>query len=166
MGKEGKETDEGVGGFRNLHNTALTVKISSGVAECQRACSTELETERCRAHRRTPGWTAITTGGVVSMGHVSTSLSTRAWESHLELVAVELSVTVSESLQVNGKLDVAAAHDVLELELGAELPQNTCSVARRQARVVLLLCPCHKHCARCRSNSRIYMIRMIMAAKR
>ena len=74
-------------------------------------------------------------------------------DTHLRLVAAELSVAVCESLQTNGEFDVTTTDDVLNLELRelgveAELLDNTCVLARRQARVVLRLGTRDDHLAR------------------
>ena len=74
-------------------------------------------------------------------------------DTHLRLVAAELSVAVRKPLQTNGELDVAAAHDVLNLELRklgveAKLLDDTGILARGQPRVVLRLGTRHDHLAR------------------
>ena len=76
-----------------------------------------------------------------------------AQATHLRLVAAELSVAVRKSLQPNGELDVATAHNILDLELGElgvepKLLHNTCVLARRQPRVVFRLRTRHDHLAR------------------
>lgn len=85
----------------------------------------------------------------VSLGGTTT---TNAQVSHLWLVTAELSVAVGQSLQPNGELDVAAADDVLNLELGElgvepKLLDDARVLARRQPRVVLRLCSRHNHLA-------------------
>ena len=73
--------------------------------------------------------------------------------TYLWFVAAELSVAVRQALKTNGELDVAAADDVLDLELGelrveAKLLNDTCVLARRKARVVLRLGTGDDHLAR------------------
>lgn len=80
-------------------------------------------------------------------------------QTHLWLVAAELSVGVSQSLQANGELDVATAHDVLNLEfrklrVEAQLLHDASVFARRQSRVVLGLCTRDDHLARGEDESR------------
>ena len=77
--------------------------------------------------------------------------------THLWLVTAELSVAVRKALKTNGDLYIAAAHDVLNLELGelgveAELLDDACVLARGEARVVLGLCAGDDHLARCENE--------------
>ena len=78
--------------------------------------------------------------------------------TNLWFITAELSVTVRESLQTNGELDIATANDVLDFEfrkLGveAELLNNASVLARRQPRVVLRLRARDDHLSR-RENQR------------
>ena len=73
--------------------------------------------------------------------------------TNLWLVAAELSVAVRKPLQTNGKLDVTAANDVLDFELGklgveSKFLNDTSIFARRQPRVVLRLRARNDHLSR------------------
>src|SRR6266478_1556418 len=75
------------------------------------------------------------------------------WDAYLWLITTELSVAVRKTLETNWEFDVAAAHDVLNLEfrkLGvkAKLLDNARVLARRQARIIFALCTSHDHLAR------------------
>jgi len=70
----------------------------------------------------------------------------------LGLVRAEVVMLRCQTLETNRKLDVAAADDVLDLEVGelrveAELLDDTSVLARRELRVILALCTGHNHLA-------------------
>ena len=74
-------------------------------------------------------------------------------QTHLGLITTELSVAVCKTLQPNGELDVAAANNILDFELGelgveAELLNDTRVLPRRQSRVIFRLGTRHHHLAR------------------
>src|SRR6266852_9325350 len=76
-----------------------------------------------------------------------------ARDAYLWLITTKLSVAVCKTLETNWKLDVAAAHDILNLEfrkLGvkAKLLDNARVLARRQARIIFALCTSDDHLAR------------------
>jgi hypothetical protein len=71
----------------------------------------------------------------------------------LWLITTKLSVTVCETLEANWELDVAAAHNILNLEfrklsVKAKLLNNAHVLARRQAPITFALCTCDDHLAR------------------
>src|SRR5712671_4090713 len=74
-------------------------------------------------------------------------------EMYLRLITTELSVAVCETLKTDRKLDVTAAHDVLDFELRKlgikpKLLDDARILARRQARIVFTLCTSHDHLSR------------------
>src|SRR6267154_892493 len=73
--------------------------------------------------------------------------------AYLWFIATELSVTVCKALEANWELDVATAHNILNLEFGklgvkTKLLDNARVLARRQARIIFALCTSDDHLAR------------------
>jgi len=70
----------------------------------------------------------------------------------LRFIGAEIVMLRGEALESNGELDVARAHDVLDLKVGelrveAEFLDDTGVLARRKLRVVLRLGTCDNHLA-------------------
>ena len=74
-------------------------------------------------------------------------------KTHLWLIAAKLSVAVCETLDIDLKLDIAAAHDILNLEfrkigVKAKLLDNARVLARCQARITFALRTSNDHLSR------------------